>query len=508
LLCTPRGATCVVVLALLVGSAERVRAELAIGLTDQNALISFDTATPGTVNTIGAITGLSAGDTLVGIDRRPSLGANNGRLYAVGVNSTDGSARIYTLNETTAVATLGAALAADPADTTTPFPFTTVAGTDFGLDFNPVPDRLRLTSNTGQNLRINVDNGLVQLDVPLAYQSGDPNFGIAPIDLALAYSNNFGGATTTTLRGVDVGHDPDAVVIHSNPNGGTLQQSRILAFNSSSNIAYDISGVSGAPFFAVNTPGSGSSSLYTVRPEGATLIGTIGGDVPLRGLAVPVGPQVPAVSHGAIIHESATLGPTDVDSHPGIEPFQYLGSRFSVDTEVQVVSVGGHVYGNTMESVFFASIVSLSSPTALPSGNPFDTTTIATTQFTPPADRADDILVPLSVTLSPGHYALILGAVGLPGGGMPDSNIDIPGRASYILWADNPPFSTGWKDHPFGGLRFVVTGIVIPEPATAAMLGLALLVVGGWARRRSSCCSIAGAGFLCSGKRRKQRLKI
>ena len=290
---TPRCAFGVVALALLFGLAERVKAELAIGLTVQNSLISFDTATPGTINFIGAITGVTAGDTLIGIDRRPSLGANNGRLYAVGVNQGVGSARIYTLNETTAAATLGAALAADPADTTAPFPFTTVQGTDFGIDFNPVPDRLRVTSNTGQNLRINVDNGLVQLDVPLAYQSGDPNFGDAPIDLAVAYSNNFGGATSTTLRGVDVGQDPDALVIHTNPNGGSLQTSLSLAFNSLSNIAYDVSGVSGAPFFAVNPAGTGSSSLYTAGPEGVMLVGTIGGGVALRGLALPVGPQVP-----------------------------------------------------------------------------------------------------------------------------------------------------------------------------------------------------------------------
>ena len=80
-----------------------------------------------------------------------------------------------------------------------------------------------MTSNTGQNLRMNVDNGLVQLDVPLAYQAGDPNFGDAPVDVAVAYSNNFGGATSTVLRGVDIGQDPDALVVHTNPNGGTLQ---------------------------------------------------------------------------------------------------------------------------------------------------------------------------------------------------------------------------------------------------------------------------------------------
>jgi hypothetical protein len=47
------------------------RAELIVALTTQNTLLSFDTASPGTVTTIGAIAGLVAGDALVGIDRRP-----------------------------------------------------------------------------------------------------------------------------------------------------------------------------------------------------------------------------------------------------------------------------------------------------------------------------------------------------------------------------------------------------------------------------------------------------
>jgi hypothetical protein len=279
--------------------SEQARGEQLVGLTVQNLLISFDSATPGTVNTIGAVTGLTAGDALVGIDRRPqglpdgSPGPNNARIYAVGVNLANGTARIYTISETNAAATLISTLAADPADTTAPFPFTTVSGTSFGIDFNPTVDRLRLTSNTGQNLRMNVDNGLVQLDVPLAYQAGDTNLGDSPVDVAVAYSNNFGRATTTVLRGVDIGQDPDALVIHANPNGGLLQTSLSLPFNSSDAVAYDISGLSGTPYFSATTPGVGSSSLYAAGPGGVTLVGTIGGGVALRGLAAPVGVPVP-----------------------------------------------------------------------------------------------------------------------------------------------------------------------------------------------------------------------
>ena len=46
-------------------------AELIVGLTVRSRSSLFDSATPGTISTIGPITGLTAGDTLVGIDRRP-----------------------------------------------------------------------------------------------------------------------------------------------------------------------------------------------------------------------------------------------------------------------------------------------------------------------------------------------------------------------------------------------------------------------------------------------------
>ena len=271
---------------------QSANAEIIIGLTSQNSLISFDSATPGSVSTIGAITGLTAGDILVGIDRRPQLGPNNGRIYGLGVNFGTGTGRIYTVSEIDATATLISTLFADPSDTTAPFPFTTVTGTSFGIDFNPVPDRLRAVSNTGQNLRINVDNGLVQLDVPLSFVVGDPNFGDSPVIAGIAYSNNFGGATSSVLRGVDIGQNPDALVLFSNPNGGVLQTSLDLPFNSGLT-GYDISGFTGTPYFSITPAGSLSSSLFAAGAGGVSLVGTIGGGVSLVDIAAPVGEPVP-----------------------------------------------------------------------------------------------------------------------------------------------------------------------------------------------------------------------
>jgi len=286
---------------LMLGAATPATAEELIGLTQFSSLLRFDSATPGTITGEVTISGLVFGDSVVGIDRRPSLGPNNGALYGLGYNSALGTLRIYTLNTMTGAATLVSTLVADPADTTAPFPYTGSFSGAYGIDFNPVEDRLRVTSQRGENLRINVDTGATQLDVPLAYQAGDPNFGMPPAVGAVAYSNNFGGATTTELRGVDSGlifginNDPDRLVLHTNPNGGTLATILTLPFSSTSAdiSAYDISGLSGTPYFAVGSAGSASSQLYAAGPGGITLVGTIGnaGTRILLGLAAPVGAQ-------------------------------------------------------------------------------------------------------------------------------------------------------------------------------------------------------------------------
>jgi hypothetical protein len=183
-------------------------------------------------------------------------------------------------------------------------------------------------------------------------------------------------------------------------------------------------------------------------------------------------------TRAAIIHESATLGATGLPViGPSVSATLYRGSRFSVDSIVKVEAVGGHIVGTPGN--LFATIVSLSSPTALPSGNPFDMTTVATTLFDPP-ELSDDILVPLSATLNPGHYALIFGSplIGGSEGVMPDNNMDIPGSASYFVWSALQ--GERWIDVPQAtNHRFVVTGFVIPEPSSIALAGLVFFAAGG-----------------------------
>ncbi len=230
------------------------------GVNTANQLVRFDSATPGIVTPPIAITGLQAGELVLGIDFRPATGG----LYALGSTS-----RLYLVNRSTGVATqVGTAGAF------------TLNGTDFGFDFNPTVDRIRVVSNTGQNLRLNPDNGaLAGTDMPL--NPGAPNVNAA------AYTNNVAGATTTTLFVIDT--TIDALYTQVPPNNGTLNLVGPLGVDASSINGFDIAPAGGVAYAALTV--AGTSRLYTINltTGAATLVGAIGGGNMLRGLSASFG---------------------------------------------------------------------------------------------------------------------------------------------------------------------------------------------------------------------------
>ncbi len=261
---------------LAFGAVSQARAEGLVVVTTNNTVLTFDSATPGTTSAPVNVTGLQAGESVVGIDRRPA----DGQIYAV-----TNTSRIYTINSTTGVATF--------VSTITPG----TSGTAFGTDFNPTVDRLRVVSDADQNLRVNVGTGVALTDTPLSFASGDANFGANPNVVGSAYTNNFAGATTTTLYGID--SNLGILAVQNPPNAGTLQTigSLGLGTNLSSNLAFDISGLSGIAYAAISTSNGTFSTLYSINltTGAATLIGRIGtgsmGQV--VGLAAPVGTPTP-----------------------------------------------------------------------------------------------------------------------------------------------------------------------------------------------------------------------
>ena len=156
------------------------RAERAVAVTASNKLLKFNAGRPGRILTTLNITGLQAGDTLLGIDYRVA----KDQLYALG-----STGRLYILNEDTAVASVVG------------MPFAVkLDGTHFGFDFNPAVDRIRVISNSGQNLRLHPDTGAVvdgnatiegvQTNSKLTYATSDVNFNKLPSAVGAAYSYN------------------------------------------------------------------------------------------------------------------------------------------------------------------------------------------------------------------------------------------------------------------------------------------------------------------------------
>ena len=83
----------------LAGFAAPVSAETIYGIAavgNSTSLLSWDSATPGSIASGSFVSGLQSNETIVGIDFRPATG----QLYALGTSS-----RLYTLNTSTGAAT-------------------------------------------------------------------------------------------------------------------------------------------------------------------------------------------------------------------------------------------------------------------------------------------------------------------------------------------------------------------------------------------------------------------
>ncbi len=223
-----RPAVAVVALSLTAGLPHAAGAQtlppanLAYGATADQRLLRFSLDAP-LATTSRPITGLAGGERVVGIDERPKTGA----LYAV-VRRADGSGRAYTLNPATGAATpafdLRNAAGGAPIG---------LSGNEFGVDFNPMADALRIVSDTGQNLRALPSDRVTQpgsvsrlagdtfVDGTLSYAATGTSPRPAATGVAsAAYTNNVAGAASTTLLDID-GSLRD-LVLQAPPNEGTL----------------------------------------------------------------------------------------------------------------------------------------------------------------------------------------------------------------------------------------------------------------------------------------------
>jgi hypothetical protein len=222
----------------------------AFGITgDGKLMATFTTDNPRVLDWVRTVTGLSGDTSLIGIDFR----VQDRTMYGVGNHG--GIYTITTPPVTTdvvvkKVSQLSVAL----------------YGTNFGVDFNPAADRLRVISDNGQNLRHNLADGTTVEDTVL---TTPPISGPARGVTAAAYTNNDLNADTATTL-FDINTTTDQVVIQSPANNGTLAPTGVLGVDAAANAGFDIYSdltngktTSVSAFATLSSP-SGSASLHTV----------------------------------------------------------------------------------------------------------------------------------------------------------------------------------------------------------------------------------------------------
>ncbi len=247
--------------------------ETIYAVTTGNQLVQFNAGQPQKTLSSKALTGLAAGDTLLGIDYRVA----KGQLFGLGA-----SGQLYRIDTQT-----GAASAVG-----TPSALPREGATEWGVDFNPTVDRIRVVNDAGFNLRLHPDTGAivdgnpnepgVQFDGRLAYDAADVNAGKTPAIVAAGYTYNKDNDKITTNYALD---GRQGVLVHQgskegvqpavSPNTGRLWTVGSLGIGSFQRATLDISDVSNAAYAAITTGSSSAWYRIDLATGKATRIGTI-----------------------------------------------------------------------------------------------------------------------------------------------------------------------------------------------------------------------------------------
>lgn len=246
-----------------------VKGERIYAIDSRALVVSFDSDRPAAILTMAIVRGLQPGENILGIDFRPS----NKKLYGLGSTS-----RLYVIDPAGGIATqVGSGRFAALLD-----------GTKFGFNFNPTVDRIRVTSNRGQNLRLNPDTGEVAaVDGFLRY-----NDDATPTVVASAYTNSVAGATSTTLYNFDLSRR--AIVTQNPPNDGVLNLNfQLQGADFSEVTGFDISPVGNKGYLATRETSNARAQLFEIdfANRKVTLTGTIGNLDQINAMAVDLGGQ-------------------------------------------------------------------------------------------------------------------------------------------------------------------------------------------------------------------------
>ena len=210
---------------------------------------------------------------LIGIDYR----VQDGRLYGVG-----NGGGVFVIDTSTAVATFVNELTV------------ALAGTSFGVDFNPAADRLRIISDTGQNLAHNVNpGGTTTANGTLTYIAPPAAAVAAPGVTGAAYTNNDLNQASTGTTLFDLDTTLDQIAIQSPPGNGILVATGKLGVDAGAVSGLDIysqlrSGISVSNHALAVLAVGGDSALYSIEltTGKATRLGAL--DEMVVDLAIPL----------------------------------------------------------------------------------------------------------------------------------------------------------------------------------------------------------------------------
>lgn len=236
-------------------------------LNDKNTLTVYNAEDVRNVGARVTIAGLAPQEHILSIDFRPATG----ELY--GVSSLN---KLYIIDVSSGKTQAVAATSFSPL----------LEGTAASIDFNPVNDRIRIVTNTGQNLRLNPETGTVE--------GVDAKLNSTTIT-GIAHNNNYAGASTAILYDLDAAAKK---LYQQNPqNAGTLVGIGNLDVDLGDNVSFDIS-PDNSNILAVGKAGD-STKLYTIRLSDGktTLAGKFASGTTIKAIAIPTHPVAYAVDN-------------------------------------------------------------------------------------------------------------------------------------------------------------------------------------------------------------------
>lgn len=246
-------------------------------VTQSQQLLQVNPTLPTEVLAQKPLTGLADGEQIQGIDYRVAYGV----LFAISNNG-----QLYTINTATgALSAVGEPLASG-----------TLQAAQYGFDFNPAADRIRVVNELGQNLRLHPETGaLAFTDPDLQYAATDDHAGATPAIAAAAYTYNQQDAKITTNYAIDKAlatlvtqGSVEGTEPMISPNTGQLFTVGALGISGLQQVSFDISDLNNIALIAVSTKAEAASTLYQIdlTSGAAKKLGTLAKGEALAGMAI------------------------------------------------------------------------------------------------------------------------------------------------------------------------------------------------------------------------------